>query len=89
MVEMDQRANYDCEIVLGPGESMKVDKNTPVSAFLPKNPRRKKMIKSGEIAEVPKKVEPPIVNIGEDQFPQSVNCDRPFCIAGMLCHKDF
>ena len=81
--KMNQTADYDCCIVTGPDSTIKVDKNTDPSYFLPQNPLTKKMKIAGEMVMIPKSVidRGPKNQEENDLTPVTFPCSRQFCIA--------
>ena len=78
-----QSAEYDCELVTG-GEPIKINKNTPVEAFIPENLKLKPIRNIGQEYTIPKNVFDRTPNEDEvkDYDETAVHsCQRPFCIA--------
>ena len=89
--EFHQKADYQCELVTGTGNNVKITKDTPSELFIPKNRQPKRMKIPGEVVDIAKDVferQDQLEEVNEETDRKTVfPCTRPFCVAKFPCDR--
>ena len=90
IIEMHQNAHFKGVIVIGKDSTIKLDKNTDPSSFIPQNVSLKKMKVPGGIGLIPKDPMDRVLDqddVKDEEVPVTYTCERAFCVAEFPSHQ--